>query len=211
MRCDKGNRPQGLNQNLPLIMKSLRSLLVVSGLSLALSTAAFAAENEAGYIDIGQLMPSAKGQFVEVNLSTAMLKFAARIVAREEPETAELIRGLKSIRVNVVGLDDSNRAATIEQIESVRRKLERQGWTKLVTVREKNGGDNVDVHVMQRGEDTIDGLVVTVIDQKGEAVFVNIVGNINPDQIAKIADKFDIEPLRNMHLRTEGKKKAKEV
>ena len=133
-------------------------------------------------------MPSAKGEFVEINLSSAMLKFAARIAARQEPEAAELIRNLKSIRVNVVGLDDSNRDSTIEQIEGVRRKLEAQGWTKMVTVREKNGGDNVDVHVMQRGEESIDGLVVTVLDKKGEAVFVNIVGNINADQIAQIAE-----------------------
>lgn len=189
----------------------LRSSLAAATLSLALTTFASAAETQSGAIDIGQLMPSAKGEFVEINLSSAMLKFAARIAARQEPEAAELIRNLKSIRVNVVGLDDTNRAGTIEQIEGVRRKLEAQGWTKMVTVREKNGGDNVDVHVMQRGEEAIDGLVVTVLDKKGEAVFVNIVGNINADQIAQIADKFDIEPLRKVHLKIEGKKKAKEV
>jgi hypothetical protein len=189
----------------------LRSSLAAATLSLALTTFTSAAETQSGAIDIGQLMPSAKGEFVEINLSSAMLKFAARIAARQEPEAAELIRNLKSIRVNVVGLDDSNRDSTIEQIEGVRRKLEAQGWTKMVTVREKNGGDNVDVHVMQRGEESIDGLVVTVLDKKGEAVFVNIVGNINADQIAQIADKFDIEPLRKVHLKIEGKKKAKET
>jgi len=193
-------------------MKNLfRSSLAAATLSLALTTFASAAEAQSGAIDIGQLMPSAKGEFVEINLSSAMLKFAARIAARQEPEAAELIRNLKSIRVNVVGLDDSNRDSTIEQIESVRRKLEAQGWTKLVTVREKNGGDNVDVHVMQRGEESIDGLVVTVLDKKGEAVFVNIVGHINADQIAQIADKFNLEPLRKVHLKIEAKKKAKEV
>jgi len=191
-------------------MKSLRSLLVVSGLSLALSTAGFAAEKEAGYVDMDQLMPSAKGQFVEVNLNTAMLKFAAKLAARHEPDAAELVGNLKSIRVNVVGLDDANRASNVEKIEAVRRKLEGQGWTKMVTVREKDGGDNVDVHVMQRGEDAIDGLVVTVIDHKGEAVFVNIVGNINADQISKIADKYDIDPLKKIHVKLDHKHKAAE-
>lgn len=189
----------------------IRSSLAAAILSLALISSSRAAEVEVGAIDIGQLMPSAKGQFVEVNLSSAMLKFAARIASRHEPEAAEMIRNLKSIRVNVVGLDDSNRAATVEQIESVRRKLESQGWTKLVTVREKNDGDNVDVHVKQHGEEAIDGLVVTVIDRKGEAVFVNIVGNINADQIAQLAEKFDIEPLRKVHLKIDSKKKDKEV
>jgi hypothetical protein len=102
-------------------------------------------------------------------------------------------------------MDDSNRAATTEQIESVRRKLESAGWTKVVTVREKEGGDNVNVHVLQRGEESIDGLVVTVIDHQGQAVFVNIVGNINADQIAKIADKYDIDALKHVHVKLDGK------
>lgn len=189
----------------------LRSSFAAATISLAFIVSSQAAEVEVGAIDIGQLMPSAKGQFVEINLSPAMLKFAARIAARHEPEAAELIRNLKSIRVNVVGLDDTNRAATVEQIESVRRKLETDGWTKMVTVREKDGGDNVDVHVKQHGEEAIDGIVVTVLDKKGEAVFVNIVGNINADQIAQLAEKFDIEPLRKIHLKIDAKKKTKEV
>jgi hypothetical protein len=69
----------------------------------------------------------------------------------------------------------------------------------------------VDIHVKQHGDDAIDGLVVTVIDHNGEAVFVNIVGNINADQLAKIADKFDIEPLRHVHLKLEQKAKGKDV
>ena len=96
-------------------MKNLiRSSLAAATLSLALTTFASAAEVETGAIDIGQLMPSAKGKFVEINLSPVLLKFAARIAARQEPETAELLRNLKSIRVNVVGMDDTNRAATTE-------------------------------------------------------------------------------------------------
>ena len=190
-------------------MKPLRSVLVTATLALALTTAMRAADADPGYVDIGQLMPAAKGQFVEVNLSSGLLRFAAKIAAHQEPEAAELIANLKRIRVNVVSLDDSNRATTIEKIEGVRRKLESQGWTQMVTVREKEDGDNVDIHVKQRGEDAIDGLVVTVIDHKGEAVFVNIVGNIGADQIAKIAEKFDIEPLKHVHMKSEHQQKEK--
>jgi hypothetical protein len=181
----------------------LRTSLATAALALTLATASHAAE-EPGYIDIGKLMPSAKGEFVEVNLSQGMLKFAAKIASREEPEAAELIANLKRVRVNVVGMDDKNRAGTVEQIEAVRRKLESEGWLQMVTVREKEGGDNVDVHVKQSSEDVIDGLVVTVIDKKGEAVFVNIVGRIHVDQISKLADKFDIEPLKHVKIKARG-------
>lgn len=182
-------------------MKSLRLLVAAAGLSAVLSAASFAAEAEPGYIDVGQLMASAKGKFVEINLSTGMLKFAAKLAARQEPEAAELIGNLKRIRVNVVSLDDSNRKDTVAQIESVRHKLESEGWTQMVTVREQNDGDNVDVHVKQRGDDIIEGLVVTVINHKGEAVFVNIVGNISADQISKVAENLNIEPLKKLRVK----------
>jgi len=187
-------------------MKNLRFLVAAAGLSAVLSVASFAADPEPGYIDIGQLMASAKGKFVEVNLSTNMLKFAAKLAARQEPEAAELIANLKRIRVNVVSLDDTNRKDAVAQIESIRRKLEAQGWTQMVTVREQEGGDNVDIHVKQHGDDTIEGLVVTVIDHKGEAVFVNIVGNINADQISKVAENLNIEPLKQIRVKIKHEK-----
>lgn len=190
-------------------MKSIRSLLATAALAAALSVPSFAAENEPGYIDIGQLVPSAKGEFVEVNLSPGMLKFAAKIAAKQEPEAAALIANLKRVRVNVVSLDDANRKGTVEQIEGIRRKLESQGWTKMVTVREGEDGDNVDVHVMQRNEDVIEGLVVTVLDRKGEAVFVNIVGNISADQIATVAENLNIEPLKHVRVKVKNEKKSK--
>lgn len=191
-------------------MKSLRSLVAAAGFAVALSVPSFAAEAEPGYVDIGQLAPSADGKFVEVNLSTGMLKFAAKIASKQEPEAAELIGNLKRVRVNVVSLDDSNRKGTTEQIEGIRRKLESQGWTQMVTVREGADGDNVDIHVKQRSEDMIEGLVVTVIDRKGEAVFVNIVGNINADQIATIAENLDIQPLKHLHVKMKKHNKNKD-
>jgi Skp family chaperone for outer membrane proteins len=176
-------------------MKSFRSLLIVSGLSLAIAAAVHAADAEAGYIDIGKLVPSVDGEFVEVNLSPGLLKFAAKVAAKEDPEAAEVIGNIKRIRVNVVGLDATNRDGNVAKIEEIRRQLEVQGWMQMVTVRDKKGGDNVDIHVKHRGDEAIEGLVITVIDSKGEAVFVNIVGDIRPEQLSKLASRLHIDGL----------------
>lgn len=180
---------------------SLRSLLAAATVTLALTTATFAADEESGYVDIGQLMPSAKGQFVEVNLSPAMLKFASRIAKHQDPDAADIVGDIQRIRVNVVGLDEANRAANVEKIEAVRAKLEKSGWHRMVTVREQDQGDDVAIFAKMKGDEVIEGLVVTVIDHKGEAVFVNIVGTINADKIATLAEKYDIEPLRKMKIK----------
>ncbi len=186
-------------------MKSLaRSTFAAATFALALGASALAAE-EPGYVDIGQMLPSSDGKFVEVNLSPALLKFAARIAKHHEPDAAEIVGDIKRIRVNVVGLDDTNRDETIAKIENVRAKLEQQGWTRMVTVREGDDGDNVAVFAKVRDDENIDGVVVTVIDRKGEAVFVNIVGNISADKIGALAEKYDIEPLRKVKVRVSSK------
>jgi len=43
------------------------------------------------------------------------------------------------------------------------------------------------------------------MDGKGEAVFVNIVGEIKPEQLSMLADKFHIDPLKDFS----GKAKKK--
>jgi hypothetical protein len=186
-------------------MKNLHRLLLATGFAALLSASIYAADSEPGYIDMGQLVPSAKGEYVEINLSPSLLKFAAKIASKQEPAAAALIGNLKRVRVNVVSLDDGNRKGTIEQMDNIRRKLESQGWTQMVNVREKNGGDNVNVHVKQASEDVIEGLVVTVIDKKGEAVFVNIVGNISADQISEVATALNIDPLKKIHVKMKNR------
>lgn len=183
--------------------------MIAGSLAAGLIIPAFAAESEAGYVDVGQLVPSAKGQFVEINLSPGLLKFAAKLASKQEPEAAAIIGNLKRVRVNVVGLDESNRQATIEQIKAVRAKLESQGWTPMVMVREKDDGNNVTIHAMQKSDDVIEGLVVTVIDRQGEAVFINIVGRISAEQIATVAEQLELEPLK--HVKVKMRKQHKDA
>lgn len=200
------------NPNLSLTpMKTILRSSLAAALCAALTVSAFAAsaKNEPGYVDIAAFMPSAKGEFVEVNLSSGLLKFAAKLAAHEEPAAAELIGRLKRVRVNVVKMDDSNRADTIAKIESARRQLEGAGWTQVVTVRESDDGDNVDVHIKQAADESIEGLVVTVLDRKNEAVFVNIVGNIRAEQLSEVADKLDIRSLRKIHVKSDRKSRIR--
>jgi hypothetical protein len=185
----------------------LRSTLAATTLSLASLVSAHAA-TEPGYVDFGKLSAGPTSKFVEVNIQSGLIKFAAKIAASQEPEAAELLKNIRHVRVNVVGLDDSNRAATVARVEAVRADLEKQGWEKIVTAREpkKGGTDDVAIY-MKSNDDTILGLVVTVIESKGEAVFVNVVGNIRAENLAKLGEKLDIKPLSKLKL---NRKDAKE-
>lgn len=181
-------------------MKFLRLSLVVG----VLSSAAFAATPEPGYVDFGKFAPSADGEFVEVNLQSGLLKFAATLAGKQEPEVAEVLRNLKHVRVNVVGLDDANRGATTERIASIRQELTAQGWTQIVTVKGgQKKAEDVAIYTKQNADDSIAGIVITVIDNDNEAVLVNIVGNIKPEQIATIAERLHIDPLQKIAANVE--------
>ena len=66
-----------------------------------------------------------------------------------------------------------------------------------MTVQQKDGED-VGVYTKTRGGEALAGLVVTVIDPKGEVVLVNIVGDIRPEQVAILGEKLNIEPLKQI-------------
>lgn len=56
------------------------------------------------------------------------------------------------------------------------------------------------IYMNSRGEDAIAGLVVTIIDKNGNAMLVNIIGDIRADQIAALAEKLNVEPLRKIKV-----------
>lgn len=190
-----------------LLMKNylLRSCLFLTGFALATPLIA-QVNRDAGYVDLGKFTAAAGCEYVEVNLKSGLLKFTAAIVAKEEPEAAELLRNLKLVRVNVVGINDSNRRETVAHVTALRAELEKLGWEKVVTVLDSTGekGDDVAIYMKSDGDESIAGLVVTVLGKNSEAVVVNVVGNIRADQIAKLGEKLDLKPLRDLKPLTQS-------
>jgi hypothetical protein len=185
-----------------------RSSLAAATLSLA-SLASLSAADEPGYFDFGKFAVGSDSKFVEVNLQSGLIKFAAKLAASHEPDAAELLKNIRHVRVNVVGLDASNQASTLARMESIRSDLEKKGWEKIVTARDPKakGSDDVAVFVKSTDE-TIQGIVVTVVEHKGTAVFVNVVGNIRAEELAKLGEKLDIKPLSKLKLNAKDAKQS---
>lgn len=178
----------------------LRSSLALIALLSAFVVSA-SAKSHAGQVDFNSFMPNESGRVVQVTVGPVLLKFAAMIASFEEPEAEKLLRSIKHVRVNVVELDQSNRADAASKIAEVRAHLESEGWAPTVQVREGGEKEEVDVYIKLSGDDMIEGIVVTVIDGDKEAVFVNVVGNIKAEQIAALCDSLDIDALDDIDLR----------
>lgn len=150
-----------------------------------------------GLVDFGKFTPPGKGsEFVEVNIRSNLLNFAALLVEKEEPDAAKLLRSVQLVRVNVVGLTDENRDELQKRVQGIRQDLEGRGWEQNVNVQGKKGED-VGVYTQTQGGTALAGIAVTVIDPKN-IVLVNVVGDIRPEQIAALGEKLDIKPLKEI-------------
>ena len=168
-------------------------LLSIGVLSFILCLGTHAAETSPGYVDFGKFSPPGQGgEFVEISLQSKLISMAAQLT-QKDPAVAELLRGLKSVRVNVIGLNDENREEIEKRIQTVRSELGTKGWDRIVTAQKKN--EDVGIFLKTRGEEAVEGLVVTVLQNKREAVFINIVGDIKPDKLAMLGEHLNIAPL----------------
>lgn len=175
-------------------------------LSAAIASQAAAETLPPGQVDFGTFTPSASnGEFVEVNVTSSIISLAAHFVEKSEPDIAKLLNGLQLVHVNVIGVNDQNREDLENKAQKIRKQLEGHGWERVVMAQQQD--QNVAVYLKTENKDTVQGLVVTVMDGNKQAVFVNVVGNIKPEQLALIGDRLNIEPLKKLGHPAENSEK----
>jgi len=103
------------------VMKNFfRPLLGAALLSLSTGTAFGADQPLPGYVDFGKFTPTAGGEFVEVNVNNNLICMAAKFVEKQQPDVAKMLRGIQRVRVNVIGLNDQNRADLQKRVQTIR-------------------------------------------------------------------------------------------
>jgi len=173
-------------------VRTVAAALAIAGLVL---TTAHAEPTSPGYVEFGKITPPGKGaEFVEVQLRSNLLNLAAGVIAKENAEAAKLIRSVELIQVTVVGITKENRADLDSRLAKIRTDLDAKKWERNVSVQGKDGED-VTVFTKTRGSEALAGITITVKD-KQHAVFVNVVGDIKPEQVAALGESLDIEPLK---------------
>ncbi len=130
---------------------------------------------------------------VEVNLDKKLLQLAAKFLNSNNPTEAkvkELVNGLEGVYVRVFEFDQPGEYVAGD-VESLRSQL--QGWSKIVGVRSRKQGENVDVHIKYNG-DSILGLAIIAADPKTLTV-VNIVGPVDLEKLSQLEGQFGIPSL----------------
>jgi hypothetical protein len=141
-----------------------------------------------GYVDFGELSSIFGEPTVQISIGESLLNMVGALSAEEDPEAAELFRKLNGVRVNVFETETMAEGA-VDLVKEISAKLSASGWESVVTV---NSADEQVRIYMKLSETKVDGITVMVVEET-EAVFVNVIGDINPAELERVMDNFDVE------------------
>jgi hypothetical protein len=168
--------------------------VAIGSLSTPLSASA-QAKDDRGYVDISQVEAWFDEEpTIEVNIRGALLNLVAEATKYEDPELSDMLHRLKMIQIRGFEMRGGRNELRTRSAD-LGKRLEAMGWETVVRVRDDE--EHVQMYMLMSG-DSIDGMVVLAMDDRdAEAVFVNIVGEIKPDQVGRIGRKFNIGALEN--------------
>ena len=119
-----------------------------------------------------------------------MLGFVQAAASAADPAAAEILAGIEGVRVLVYDiLDDSDEV--MKFIDDASGALERDGWQRAVYIQD----DDARVRVYMKFEGTtVAGMTVMVADpgREGDAVFINVAGEIDPTKIGELAASLGV-------------------
>jgi len=121
---------------------------------------------------------------VDVTVDSAMLKKSVGFLAGRGGDTEkiqQLIEGITGIYVKSYKFDVPN-AYSDEDVESVRKQVAREGWSRIVGVKGKN--ELTEVYLWKEGG--ANGGLVVIAAEPDELTIVNIVGTVDLTSLAAL-------------------------
>lgn len=173
-----------------VIVQCCCRMLVMLALGLPSLAAAQSLADHPGFVDFGDLSGITDAEpTVEVSLGPALLGFVRKTVSAEDPELASTLGKLRGIELRVFDLPADRLATARDQARSISKRLRADSWEPTITVR---GDDSTVRMYMKTRNDTVQGMVVMIVEAGGDAVFLNIVGEIDPEQLGSVASRFGV-------------------
>jgi Domain of unknown function (DUF4252) len=181
----------------------MKKIAAIMGLLLATQLTAFAQDWDPG----GALkkLSARASKTVEVSLDRSMLQFASGFLDPKDPQEAQakkIISDMKGIYVHSFEFDKSGLYSE-QDVASIRDQLKGPEWSRIVNVKSKNDGQNVEVYFRKNGE-KFEGLVVLATEPT-ELTFVDLVGPITPEDLRALGGQFGIPKVEMGH--DSGKKR----
>jgi hypothetical protein len=171
------------------ITRAALQLLSIVSLAIALSACGLTAPRSSdGYADLESLGMRDTDKVMTLSIGPTLLRFAASHVD-DDPEVRELLKALDGVRIRIYEINgDTGRVAA--RIDNMSRHLQDDGWEPVMLIREENEA----THMLLRTVDgQICGMTVLVSDGESEAVVINLMGEIKPQQFGEVMLALDTD------------------
>ena len=176
-------------------MKSLfLTLLLVGAVFASPASAQRGVEDDPGFVDFAPVRDAFGIEpKIEVNVHGVLLRLVATAARFDDPELADLLDDVRGIFVVGYETKKLRSSALDRQQRLLSRLLENDEWETVIKVNDRE--EDVRMYVRVSG-DRIAGIVVMASEnRKADTMFINIVGDISPDQIGRIGKKFRLDSL----------------
>ena len=122
-------------------------------------------------------------EVVDVTIDASMLEFTNRILSDRNADQARAKRVLRNLKSVTVKTFEFGRAGAYSEavVEALRKQVQGSGWSRVVEVRSRRDGDNVDVF-LRTENDQVSGLVVIAAEPR-ELTIVQLNGIIRPEDL----------------------------
>lgn len=169
-------------------MARVRRLLVAAALLLLTGCGLTAPSHSDGFADLGSLGIRDTDRVMNLSIGPTLLRFAARHI-EDEPEIRDLLRSLDGVRIRIYEID-RNPSRVASRIGEISAHLQADGWEPVMLVRGK--GEQTHMLVRLSGS-RIRGMTVLTSDGQSEAVVVNLMGEIQPEQFSDVMVALDVD------------------
>lgn len=166
----------------------IRAALLLA-LCLALSACGLTAPNSGpGFANLDSPGVLDTDREMVLSIGPTLLRLAAKHTDNE-PEVQALLRSLDGVRIRIYEIDgDPSRVAS--KLDRMRTRLENEGWTPVILVRE--GEERTQMLVRSSGR-VVHGMTLLSSDGESEAVMINLIGDIQPRYFSDVMVALDIE------------------
>ncbi len=145
-------------------------------------------------------------EVADVTLEGSTLKLAAKFLSGDEPDQAKIkstINRLEGIYVKSFEFEKAGEYSPAD-LQEIRSQLNPAEWKKIVSVRSKGDGENVEIFIREKDGKSQGFLILSA--EPRELTVVQILGSLSLDDLAGMEGEMGIP---NIGMRNKGQKGGK--
>ncbi len=126
---------------------------------------------------------SASDGITSINLTQSMIGLASKFIGENDVDAKNLLESVKGVKLLIAETTNS-------KLKSDANILIKGGnYEELMKI--KDGDDNISIMVQENGD--IIKEIIVMVDSVDEFVFINLNGNIDPQQVGKVLKTLNIK------------------